>query len=151
MPKPFDPEQLEAFISDRRVAVLATAGAGGAPSMMPVWYLYENGEFIVRTGANSVKARHIRRNPAVALLVQEERPPYAYATAYARATVEPDIAGLDRTIAERYLGGFADAYLQSADAHVEEVVLRLRPERIVSSNFGADFPSMDRFWFRKKE
>ena len=52
---PFDKHQLEQFLTSRRhIMKLATLTAEGWPSVNPVWYQYEDGDFLVagRTKAN---------------------------------------------------------------------------------------------------
>ena len=51
----------ETFVKQANVAVLATIGPGGNPHAAPIWYIYDNGEFLFFTGENSQKCRNIER------------------------------------------------------------------------------------------
>ena len=51
----------ETFLSEPNVAILATTGPGKRAHAVPVWYLYEDGRFIMSAGATSQKVRNIER------------------------------------------------------------------------------------------
>src|SRR5919201_687987 len=55
----------------------------------PVWHEWREGGFNVFTGENDVKARHIRRDPRVTIVVCEQEPPYRGIEVRGRARVEP--------------------------------------------------------------
>ena len=52
----------DAFLREAHIAVLATRGADGRPHAAPIWYLYEDGVFVMITGRRSTKARNIRQH-----------------------------------------------------------------------------------------
>lgn len=72
-----------------------------------MWFLVDetaDGDDIVfTTHATSLKAKALRRDPRLALCVDEDQPPYSYVLLEARAELSEDIAQL-RTWATR-LGG----------------------------------------------
>lgn len=150
MPGRWKRHQWERFLQGRRVAVLGTIGEDGTPVLTPIWYLYWDGRLLMRTAKESVKARNIRRDPRVTVCVQDERPPYASVTIHGRATIEPEIPGLDGDIAHRYLGKMAgDAYLRVAAENVQqggEVTLAVTPERVLTQDFSSDTPAYGRAW-----
>jgi PPOX class probable F420-dependent enzyme len=154
MPKRLKREEWERFLRGRRVGVLATIGADGAPVLTPVWYLYREARLLVRTGKESVKARNIQRDPRVTVCVQDERPPYASVTVYGRAAVEPDRPGLIGEIARHYLGGIAGAgYVRGVAESVqqsEEITIAVTPERVLTQDFSPDTPAYGRAWLLLK-
>jgi len=89
MPRRFSKAEVERFLRGRRVAVLGTIGADGAPVLTPIWYLYRDGHLLMRTDKQSVKAKNVARDPRVTVCVQDERPPYASVTVYGKAAIEP--------------------------------------------------------------
>ena len=47
MPEPFDREKL---LSDANIAILATVDNRNRPHGMPIWYMYQDGKFIMSAG-----------------------------------------------------------------------------------------------------
>lgn len=66
-------------------AILATNRRNGAPHLSPIWYLYEDGRFHISVGADSVKARNVRRDPRVSLCIDEGHPDGQAVTVYGTA------------------------------------------------------------------
>jgi PPOX class probable F420-dependent enzyme len=122
----------EAFLREANVAILATAARRGGAHAVPIWYLYEEGVFLMSTGRGSQKHRDLERDPAVTLVVDRRSLPY-YAV-MVRGTVEIG-PGLDlatrRRIAGRYLDERQlDVYMARA-ADGDSVAIRLRPQRFI--------------------
>jgi len=73
-----DPE-IERFISERRVARLATADAGGRPQVVPICYVFDGDAFFspLDEKPKSVepfklrRVRNIEQNPQVSLVIDE--------------------------------------------------------------------------------
>ena len=121
----------EEFLKQANVAILATVGPAGAHAV-PIWYLYEDGVFLMSTGRGSQKHRDLERNPNVTLVVDRRTLPY-YAV-MARGTVEIG-PGLDvatrRRIAGRYLTeAQLEAYMARA-SDGESVSVRLTPRKLI--------------------
>lgn len=72
----FTPEDLDAFVAGRRVAVLAYLRRDGRPHQSPIWYTYRDGTFLMTTVTDSPKHRALARDGRVSLTIQDERPPY---------------------------------------------------------------------------
>lgn len=114
MSRPPSHEEL-ALVARRRFGRLATAGADGAPSVVPVCYalIEDEGEPVVvmaidekpkSTGPDKLKrVRNIRENPAVSLVVDEEDEDWsrlAFVQLRGRArVVEPGEEGFDSALA----------------------------------------------------
>ena len=122
----------EEFLHEANVAVLATVGPGGGAHAAPIWYLYEDGVFIMGTGRGSQKHRNIERQPDVTLVVDRRTLPYYAATARGRAEIGPPLSEEERRrLAVRYLGEeLAKAYL-ARTAGGDSVSIRLRPRKII--------------------
>lgn len=155
MPKRMSRPERERFLRGRHVAVLVTTAPDGWPVPTPIWYLYRDGLFYFRTGADAVKAENIRRDPRVSVCVQDERPPYKSVTAYGRAEIREESHALERDIPRHYLGLVgAIGYQMTARAQIEqgagEVTLVVRPERLVTSDFTPDTPWFGRLWLLAK-
>ena len=72
----FQPAHLEAFVAQRRVAVLAYLRSDGRPHQVPIWYTYKAGTFWMSSVTDSPKHRALLRDPRVSLTIQDEAPPY---------------------------------------------------------------------------
>ncbi len=127
-------EKLEAFLNEPNVAVLATVDAKSRAHAAPIWYLYDDGVFIMSTGRGSQKHRNVEANPDVTLVVDRRTLPYYAAMAQGRAEIVPGFSDDDRRrLAVRYLGEeLAKAYLATSAG--DSVTIRLRPRKVIEFN-----------------
>jgi PPOX class probable F420-dependent enzyme len=93
-------EAQRAFLSGRHYAVIATINADGSIQQTVVWYILDGDEVAISVGAESVKARNLRRDPTIALTVEDG---VRYLTLSGAATVGPADPALRRRLAERYV------------------------------------------------
>ena len=66
-----DNEELGQFLNDGHTLILATIRKSGEPFLTPIWYVYHEGAFFIRTPAKSAKVQHIKRDPRVCCLLEE--------------------------------------------------------------------------------
>lgn len=64
-------EEIDSFLRKAEVARFCSLNADGTIHAVPVWYTYEHGQIIVATPAASRKARNVRRNGNVTVLVDD--------------------------------------------------------------------------------
>jgi PPOX class probable F420-dependent enzyme len=121
------------------VAVLATYRRDGAVMLSPVWFEWRDGGFHVWIGgANEGKAKHVRNDPRVSIVVHEQTLPYRGVEASGRATLSSEgFHEVVRRTAARYIGpgsadGFAAGYTHPG------LVLRLEPAVIRAWDFRDD-------------
>ncbi len=120
----------EALFAEPNVAVLVTIRKDGRPHATPVWYLYEDGHFLVTILNDSVKRRHVERDPRVSLVVDRRQVPYYAVTIEGTATVDaPMTPEQRRKIATRYLGEADGARYATERPASNTVTLRITPER----------------------
>ena len=50
---------------------LATVRADGAPHLIPIWFVAHDGRLYICTAPDSLKVRNLRRNPRVALALED--------------------------------------------------------------------------------
>jgi PPOX class probable F420-dependent enzyme len=138
-------DEREAFLADLHVGVVSVAREGQPPLTVPVWYLYSpGGDVRIVTGADTQKGRAIRSMGQFSLCAQDEAPPYRYVTVEGPvAAIEPcDLERDLRPLARRYLGvEGGDQWVAEnggAAAGQGDVVIRLRPRRWLSADFGKD-------------
>jgi PPOX class probable F420-dependent enzyme len=124
-----------------RTGKLATAAADGRPHVVPIWFVLDGETIVFTMWSASAKARHIRRDPRLALCVDDERPPFAFAMVEGTAEVSDDLAEMlpwATRIAGRYMGpDLAESYGRR-NAVPGELLVRLRPLRVIAQKGIAD-------------
>ncbi|KYK16098.1 MULTISPECIES: pyridoxamine 5'-phosphate oxidase family protein [Streptomyces] len=135
-------EEREKFLAEPHIAALAVdAGEGRATLTVPIWYQYEpGGDVWIMTGLDSRKNRLIQAAGRFTLMVDRLEPTIRYVSVEGPvvetvAATEEDL----REISARYLPPEkVDGYVAYASAdHGEQVIVRMRPERWVSSDLGS--------------
>ena len=130
------PAEREEFLAGLHVGVLAVQRDDGPPLMAPIWYRYTpGGEVEFSTGRTSEKARLLASTGRASMCAQQEALPYAYVTVEGSVEIGPTTAADRLDLATRYLGAeLAQGYVSSAD--VDAVLVRLRPERWRTTDYG---------------
>ena len=119
-------DELDGFLEEPRVAVLATLRDDGSVLLSPVWHEWRDGGFNVWTGADDVKVRHLRRDPRASILVAESQQPLRGIEV--RGVVRIIEGGAVETavrIASRYIGPERGAAYVGSGA--DDVIVRLEP------------------------
>ncbi len=140
---PLNDPVVAGLLSGSNLARLAYIGLDEKPRVVPIWFLYQDGEFIMVTGPRAEKARAIEANPAVALTIDSSTPPYQVLLVQGDATIEPTdgMASEYPALAERYLGAGAEGYLGSMRGRVKEQRrIRVRPTSWRVLDFVKRFP-----------
>jgi hypothetical protein len=136
------PDEIRAFLSQgRRTGKLAVAMKDGHPHVMPIWFVLDGDDLVFNTGADTVKGRWIRRDGRISLCVDEEVAPYAFVHLRGRATVSEDPDELlhwATLIAARYMGEERAEEFGRRNAVPGELLVRLRPERVIAESGVAD-------------
>jgi PPOX class probable F420-dependent enzyme len=110
-------------------AHLATLMPDGSPHVTPVWFELDGRVVRVNSAKGRLKDRNMRRDPRVALAVQDPQNPYHYVQLRGRVveiTEEGADAHIDR-LAKRYLG--VDRYPHRQPGEVR-VVYTIEPVRV---------------------
>jgi PPOX class probable F420-dependent enzyme len=122
----------EEFLQQPHVAVLATIGPGNRPHAVPVWYLYEDGTFIILMGRGSQKHRNIERHQDVTLVIDRRDLPYYAVTVQGTATIDPSPSPeLRLRLATRYLGETGGAAYTARTADMDAITIQVRPEKFI--------------------
>lgn len=134
-------EQREQFLAEPHIAALAVdAGEGRAPLALPIWYQYTpGGDIWIMTGRDSRKHDLIRAAGRFSLLVERIEPTIRYVSVEGPVVdTRPGTVEDLREISARYLPAEkVDGYVEfAAKNHGEQVILRMRPERWVTSDLG---------------
>ncbi|MDH6435187.1 hypothetical protein M2158_003664 [Streptomyces sp. SAI-144] len=134
-------EQREQFLAEPHIAALAVdAGEGRAPLAVPIWYQYKpGGDIWIMTGRDSRKHELIRAAGRFSLLVERLEPTIRYVSVEGPVVdTRPGTIEDLREISARYLPAEkVDGYVEFASKnHGEQVIIRVRPERWVTSDLG---------------
>jgi PPOX class probable F420-dependent enzyme len=130
-------EEWKAFVMvGTRTGKLATVRADGRANVVPIWFvLDDDGVFVLTTGASSAKAKAMRRDPRVSLLVDDEEPPFAFVLVRGTAELSTDAGQLltwATRIGRRYMGADRAEEFGRRNAAAEELLVRIVPDQVIS-------------------
>jgi PPOX class probable F420-dependent enzyme len=131
-----DPDVREFLLAGTRTGKLSYLGADGRALVAPVWFVIEGGRLVFNTGKDSAKGRALIREPRVAICVDLEEPPYAFVQVQGVAELSEDPADLLATataIAARYMGPERAQEFGRRNGVPGELVVRLRPSKVIAS------------------
>jgi hypothetical protein len=145
-------EELVAFLTSEpaHTGTLATVRADGRPHVAPIWFALDTstigedspiGDLVFNTGTDTWKGKHLRRDPRVSLCVDDERPPFSFATIEGVATLGEEldeVAHWAAIIGGRYMGQDRAEEYGRRNGVPGELLVRLRPTHIVSAAELAD-------------
>ena len=130
-----DPK-ISAFLgAGTRTGKLAYTSADGRPLVVPVWFIVEDGTLVFNTGKDTAKGRALARDPRATLCVDLEEPPYGFVQGQGTAELSEEPAELLRTaiaIGARYMGQDRAEELGKRNAVPGELVVRLRPTKVIA-------------------
>ncbi len=136
MPREMTPPEVAEFLMHgTRTAKVATTINGGQPHVMPVWFVLDGKDLVFTTAARSVKGRNLRRDPRIALVVDDDVAPYAFVHIRGRATLSEDMDELLRFATEiggRYMGPDRAEEFGRRNAVPGELLVRVIAERIIA-------------------
>lgn len=135
-------EEYRGFLLDRaRTATLATVRADGRPHAAPIWFDLDGDTLVFTTGESTVKGRNMRGDPRVSLCIDEEDPPFHFVLIEGLANLsagDPDLLYWATRLGGRYMGADrADEYGRR-NAVEGELLVRVKPRRIVANKNIAD-------------
>jgi PPOX class probable F420-dependent enzyme len=125
-----------AFLSEgTRTAKIATTRADGRPHVAPVWFLLDGEDVVFNTGKDTAKGKSLIRDGRVALCVDDERPPYAFALVEGVATVSedlPEVRAWATRIAARYVGEELAQTYGERNGVPGELLVRVRIGKVIA-------------------
>jgi PPOX class probable F420-dependent enzyme len=131
------PEQLDTFLSETRIAKLATLNGDGSPNVVPVWFEWADGEARVFTSRGSAKVKRLERDPRCAVSVEEGVGiPEAWVTVEGLASIDDEGTWelVERLARSYYEPEKAAATLVELErGRANWVTIRVKPTRIRSS------------------
>ena len=135
-------DEYRSFLSEQaRTGKLATVGADGRPHVVPIWFVLDGETIVFTTGRGSAKARHLRRDPRVALCVDDEAPPFAFVLIEGTAQVAlnpPEMLAWTTRIGGRYMGAARAEEYGRRNADLDELLVRVTPTKVIAQTGIAD-------------
>jgi PPOX class probable F420-dependent enzyme len=137
-------QEVRAFLSalPARTGKLATVRADGRPHVAPVWFdVDDDGSLVFNTGRATVKGRNLTRDPRASLCVDDQRPPFSFVVVEGVVEISDDLEEVRRwatQIGGRYMGTDRAEEYGARNGVAGELLVRLRPEHVVSSADLAD-------------
>ena len=135
-------EEIRAFLLEgTRTAALATVRADGRPHVAPVWFTLDGDDLLFNTGEGTVKGANLRRNARVALMVDDEEPPFAFVSIEGNVTLSDDLDVMRHwatRIAARYMGDDRAETYGKRNAVPGELLVRVTTTKIVAFKGVAD-------------
>ena len=140
--KEMSKEEIQTFLmSGTLTGKISTVRKDGRPHVVPIWFILENDDYNIKvvftTGQDSLKAKHLLRDPRVSFCVDDQTPPFSFISIEGIAEInkEPDLSELLKwatKIAGRYMGqDNAEAY-GKRNAVKGEFLVRIRPTKVIA-------------------
>ncbi|MCL4240196.1 MAG: PPOX class F420-dependent oxidoreductase [Dehalococcoidia bacterium] len=134
---PLTPQELDAFLAEPHIAVVATSGPTGKPHAMPVWYAWRDGKVLFHTGTDSKKMRNLRTNPRVSVVVDSKVAPYKVVVIEGRAVESAGDSALASAIAVHYLGeARGSRYVEQSGG--PGTLVTIEPEKVISWDYARE-------------
>jgi len=138
---PMTEEETESLLKEAQIARFCSLNEDGTIHAAPVWYKYENKRIIVGTPEASRKARNVKRNENVTILIDVDRPPMKGVIIYGKATVAPSPFQIPEAVSffEKYMPTKeAEGYAKELLKLTKWVKITVKPERIASFDYSKD-------------
>jgi PPOX class probable F420-dependent enzyme len=119
-----------ALLENPNFAHVATIRCDGSPHVVPVWVDVDNGHVALNSAEGRAWPANARRDPRVAITVQNLDNPYEYVTIRGRVVADTH-EGADEHIdklARKYLGQDTYPFRQPGE---QRVLFRIEPERVI--------------------
>ena len=130
-------EELVSFFDKALFARLATINEDGTVHITPIFFKYENGQFLMASQDPSRKIRNIKRNKNVTVLIDTTDVPFKGALIYGTAELDyEDVVHKRITIFERRLSPEdAETYAMRLAGKWKCVIIRITPLHIASFDY----------------
>jgi len=135
-------DETRAFLlAGTRTAALVTVRGDGRPHVAPVWFTLDGDDLLFNTGQDTVKGANLRRDRRVALMVDDEEPPFAFVSIEGDVSLSDDLDTMRywaTRIAARYMGEDQAEEYGTRNAVPGELLVRVHPTKIVAMSGIAD-------------
>jgi PPOX class probable F420-dependent enzyme len=122
------PQSVKKILEDKAYGHVITFNASGKPQVTMVWVDVDGDEVVFNTAEGRLKPKNLRRDPRVAISVQDRNDPQSYAVFHGTASLTE--AGADAHIdklAKRFLGADKYPFRQPGE---KRLMVRVKVDRI---------------------
>jgi len=128
-------QEMEEFLSQAHIARIATVKRDGSPHVAPVWFLWESGELIIVTYADSLKVKNLKTDNRVAVVIDISDPGKGVIIE-GEAEISTDrIEEMMRKVSAKYVKPEElDDYLESL-LKVSMLVIGVKPKKIITWDY----------------
>ena len=132
------PEEVDAFLAERRPMTLCTINHDGSIHAVAMWYGFLEGEVAFETKAKSQKVQNLRRDPRMTCMADDgdsyEELRGVELVGRAEIVEDPErMWSLGVNLFERYYGAYTDDLRPFVETMLNKrVVIKLHPERTVT-------------------
>lgn len=142
------PQEIADLLNLAIPAHLATLDPAGFPRIIPIWFLWEDGNFYLSSGPQSRHVQDLGRDPRAGLCITVEEGqtetgyrPFRQIMVRGYADVQPDTDAIwARKLISKYITGQAGILRAQRIAGEPLVVIVLRPESFLTTGF---FPAKE--------
>ena len=125
-------DKVRAFLEEKRFAVLATINRDGTPQLTTMWYELQGDEIMMNTADGRVKAHNLRRDPRIALCIEDG---YHYVTLYGAVQLDDDQsvaqAGIHHLAVRYHNPAKAEQMSRDQFSKQRRISVRMTIERVV--------------------
>lgn len=133
-------KEIDDFLNSAKIARICTHNKDGTIHAVPVWFNYDNGEIIIGTPKASRRARNLKDDNNVTILIDEVGPPTRGVIIYGKAQMDDkDMDQAARSIFSRYMSQEeARGYWKGLSELTEWTKVIVKPIHIASFDYSKD-------------
>lgn len=126
------------FLNGRHYATLATQNEDGSIHLTPVWYLFQDGGFLISSGTYAKKYKNILKRPGVSIMVdsrgRQGSEQWVSVTGKAEIIKGDESARIHAEILKRYLTveALEHPVVGGGFTAIGEVTISVKPESVIS-------------------
>jgi len=133
-------KEIDDFLKEARTATICSINEDGTIHGVPVWFKYENGQFIIMTPEKSQKARNIAKSNNVTLLIYVESPDIRGVIVYGKGEVDLKVWDPEAiSMLEKYMSREeSEKWWQILNEYAKWVKITVKPDRMASFDYTKD-------------
>ena len=130
-----DPQEINRFLAETRIAVMATINKDGSPQLTPNWYYFDGSQLTFVTTKERIKFFNLSRDSRMSVCIYDSPLASEYVVIQGHASIRDEGFWEDaRHIIERYVEpGRVDEYVERWKSQ-PRILIAVTPERSYTRN-----------------